>query len=497
MDSRLAEQLVAWHNSHPLARRISIFDVHTLGVVALPFMRAGRPAAPVEPGFAPVADQPVSEAAVPDADQGLPARRSWLDRLPQALRRSSQLQQGWPLFNERFINRLSPRRVARFALAHGHTSPPGAPDWPHRSIEIDEDLMARTARKSSGAWPVELYLMTAGIDAGPARTRVLMAYGSGQRLHVLGRRCLAPRRLALALLPPALLIAAAAALWWNAQHGEAADVPSPPAPAASAASAAVLAPAEPASAAAASAAVAASEIAMPAATAASSPDAGPSAAASATSAPPAAPPAAEVPFATAPAGIPDIRPRLGMPGRTAARAAASQAAAAEPVAEAAAPPKPSAKAADKKPTKDKTASQAEAPPEPKPRAQRETPAKTVVAKAAPEPAQAEESASKGSPQQVLEALGSRRGAPAVAPEGRQVALVGPASASKAQAEATLERMRSLLGQTVREPGQLQAQVIQTKEGWRPAVWPFTSREQAQLINATLIASGLRTRAVDF
>jgi SPOR domain len=86
---------------------------------------------------------------------------------------------------------------------------------------------------------------------------------------------------------------------------------------------------------------------------------------------------------------------------------------------------------------------------------------------------------------------------AAAANGKQVALVGPASASKAEAEAMLERMRGMLGQTVREPAALQAQVFQTHEGWRAAIWPFASREEAQLINATLIARGLKTKAVDF
>ena len=44
---------------------------------------------------------------------------------------------------------------------------------------------------------------------------------------------------------------------------------------------------------------------------------------------------------------------------------------------------------------------------------------------------------------------------------------------------------------------LELQVIQTPEGWRAAAWPFPSREEAQLINAMLVARGLRTRAVDF
>lgn len=46
---RLAEQIVDWHNRHPLARRIVVGDVHTLGVVALPFVRADAQAGGIEP----------------------------------------------------------------------------------------------------------------------------------------------------------------------------------------------------------------------------------------------------------------------------------------------------------------------------------------------------------------------------------------------------------------------------------------------------------------
>ena len=84
-------------------------------------------------------------------------------------------------------------------------------------------------------------------------------------------------------------------------------------------------------------------------------------------------------------------------------------------------------------------------------------------------------------------------------DGRPVvALVGPPSANKADAEALLERLRGAVeGVQGKSNNALQATVFQTPEGWRAAVWPFASREEAQLINATLVARGMRTRAVDF
>ena len=77
-----------------------------------------------------------------------------------------------------------------------------------------------------------------------------------------------------------------------------------------------------------------------------------------------------------------------------------------------------------------------------------------------------------------------------------MALVGPPG-SKAEAEALLAKMKAGLVGVHSNPDALQADVIQTPEGWRATIWPFPSREQAQLINATLVARGLKTKAVNF
>ena len=83
-----------------------------------------------------------------------------------------------------------------------------------------------------------------------------------------------------------------------------------------------------------------------------------------------------------------------------------------------------------------------------------------------------------------------------APDKPAVALVGPAG-SKAEAEALLKKMQAGLVGVHSNPETLQADVIRTPEGWRATIWPFPSREQAQLINATLVARGLKTKAVNF
>jgi hypothetical protein len=117
--------------------------------------------------------------------------------------------------------------------------------------------------------------------------------------------------------------------------------------------------------------------------------------------------------------------------------------------------------------------------------------------ARPAAAAARPNARKQLAEELNRPTGSEPAAPGAAPGSKQVALVSPASASKAEAEAQLERMRTLLGETLGEAGQLQGQVFQTHEGWRAAIWPFGSRAEAQLLNATLVARGLRTKAVDF
>lgn len=463
---RLAEQVVAWHNRHPLAKRISIYDVHTIGVVALPFMRGGRasaaagPAGPADP-IEPVLTDEISaetlaagwnaestiaantNAAHLDAladQEELPgtARPSLLDRLRGLLSRGGGRPvplQAWPAFSERFVGGLSPGRIAAFAKRHGYSSPPGDASWPRRVVPIDDALMAKSAA-AGGSWPFELYLMSAAIDAGSSRSRILAGQGRGPVM--IGPRCLSPWRLGiLALL---LLIGAGLATrpWWprGSGHGNA--------PAAAAALAEVAAPA-------ASAALPASAAGMTLAEAASAAASAPAqvvALAEAASAP-AAPSASAVA-----AGLPDIRPALELPSRPGTGGPAAPAPAASAAVPAAA-------------------------------------ASSAIATAAKAETPAPSAPSTAGPVSGHRAIASGLSGKPV------VALVGPVSPSKAEAEALLERMRKLIAPTQLDAQALQAQVFQTPEGWRAAVWPFVSREEAQLINATLVARGMRTKAVDF
>lgn len=510
---RLAEQVVAWHNRNPLAKRISIFDVHTIGVVALPFMRSGGlaqepaldthtpaldanalDALPGTDAMVAAAEEAAASSTAPKSAagkrQGLAGLAAGaLAALPASLSRWRRLlpqrERAWALFSERFISRLSRRAIVSFALKHGYGTVPGSADWPMRTVAVDERLM----HEGSGAWPYEIYLISAGIDAGSSRTRVLMARHPGQALAVLGRRCLNPLAVAAALALPAALLASLSVLMWPA--GTEADRPAAAASAASAAVAAsaasAAAPAAPLTPAASMAAAVQPAVSAPAAEAsavaaasagsaaalaapldfATSPAEAASAAASAAAA--AAAQQAQTGGVPASSGAPDIRPRLVVPAR---RPRASEPAGA------AAPPAASA-----------TATATVAPRTPM--------VATPATGSSPMPKPAAPSTRPASGTAALDEDGRLPRVSTPAPGARQVALVGPVFAKRDEAQAMLVRMNRQLSLTVRDPGRLQAQLFQTPEGWRPAIFPFGSREEAQLINATLIASGLRTRAVDF
>ncbi|PIM53163.1 hypothetical protein CS062_11240 [Roseateles chitinivorans] len=422
--------LVNWHNKHPLARRIGIADVHTVGAVALPFMAQALPKEPsLEAAAAPAETAPPS-----------PAKR----RLPWQRKPAGSGPR--PAWVDEFIPGLKTSAVAAMALDHGFTAAPD--ELPLRRVEIDERALAADTNQA-GAWPMELVLLSAAFDAGPARRRVLV----GRRDRVLGRRALDPARLGVTASMAALvLIAAVWALWPSSRPSEelaaqaAAEAASAAsaAAAASAASAALAQAALEASAASGSASAptaAASDPLTAASAAASEVVPSPSASAASSAAVPATPPSAPM--------IPSIRPTLQSGVERAQREQAAAAAAKAASAPDAAKPAASAPETERRVSVDDAG------------------------------------------------LGNLMKRDA-APGGKLVALVGPAQKSKADAEAQLARMREMIGQTLGGNAVPNGEVFQTKDGWRAAVWPFGSREEAQLINATLLARGIRgTRAVDF
>ncbi|MFY7864438.1 hypothetical protein [Roseateles sp.] len=595
---RLVEQVVTWHNRHPLAKRITIYDVHTIGVVALPFMRNG-PAAGVGAGRVPgdargqiepvLTDEisPESLAAAWDDESTVAANTNaaHLDALAdqeappgahnkgsrwQALlaglafwRRGSAASGGkgtqgpqiWPAFSERFVASLSPKAVARFAQQHGYASQPGDATWPLRIVSIDDSLMSPAKASQGGAWPFELYLMSAAIDAGRSRSRVLVGRGT-QQPQIMGQRCLSGPRLALlavvllsligvatVLLVPGVIIkkgeatekpvevaAPASAASAGSSLGDPTGLASPAQAASHSAAAAASSPANPASEAQHdSASPAASEATLPtpppadlasiaaaqkaaiqaeAAAAEAARKAAASADGKAGSNKKSADSELETPAEDAPPR-PDIRPQFvkPIPGRSARpllsapETEASGNRAGEDLT-----PSDKKKADDDKTGTNRRVAEREAssntnkqaadkrvpltsePPNSKRSRPDDEPGRSD------KPSSLSGSSSSGAGDRLDPRASARAAALATRPV---VALVGPVSASKAEAEATLERMRTLVAPTQTGRSPMQAQVFQTPEGYRPALWPFASREEAQLINATLVARGMRTRAVDF
>jgi hypothetical protein len=434
----VAWMLVNWHNKHPLARRIGIADVHTVGAVALPFMAQALPKEPSLEGGAP------AEAAPTPPKRRLPWQRKAARTGPR------------PAWVDDFIPGLKRSKVTAMALDHGFTSAPD--ELPLRRVEIDERALAG-GPEQAGAWPMELVLLSAAFDAGPARRRVLV----GRRDRVLGQRALDPARLGVAGSVAALVLIVAGWVLWPS------STPSPDQLAAQAAAQAASA----ASAAQAAEAASAASAALAAQTAASAAPAPASAVATAEAAPPASDAASS--------------PAAPVAGVTAASAPSSAVTAA---------PVPADEVPNIRPTLQSGVE----------RAQREREQSQAAPPADASRSKAAESGRPGASAPAAEAerrlavddagLTSlmKRG---MAPGGKPVALVGLPVKSKADAEAQLGRMREMIAQTLGGAAPPNGDVFQTKEGWRAAVWPFATREEAQLINATLLARGMRARAVDF
>ena len=166
----LVARVVAWHNRHPLARRIAPAQVQGLGMVALPFL---------------------AQAVAPAASTA--QREPW-----QAA------------FTEDFIAPLTPAKVAKFARRHGQAEPPEAQDLPCRDVLVDFQL----AR--AGGVPLQLYLWSAAIEGGSRRVRLLLS--SDPHTHIIGPRLWSRQRawaagLAAGVAGLAMTFALGSALW--------------------------------------------------------------------------------------------------------------------------------------------------------------------------------------------------------------------------------------------------------------------------------------------
>ena len=288
----LAARVVAWHNRHPLARRITAAQVTSVGLVALPFVARASNIAP-----AALLDLPtlaLADAAVPNshhrahatlrekaraqtaqgagAAQGPTTRaaptqaipppkpgnavqrlRGWF-KLRAARRRAQTLardraqaraQALQMAFSEDFIAPLTPKRVAQWALLHGRLLGLMPEQHPVRIVQTDASL-------ASDAWATTtLYLATAaielnppgvGLGSSPKRCRVLL--GDGPQPLALGPRHYSTQRVATALTSLMLVVGlgALAPLNMHTPNGEQKAVVAAVKPASAAASAPKLTP---------------------------------------------------------------------------------------------------------------------------------------------------------------------------------------------------------------------------------------------------------------
>lgn len=146
----VAASVAAWHNRHPLARRIGMHHVQSVGFVRLPFAKG-----------------------------------------PKGLT---------PAFSEDFMPPWRPARIARWAKRHGREGVELDTDAPRRELEVD-----RAKLGAAGGALVMLTVRTAEVDAGGEPERVLL--GPGARPAVLGRRLASAPRLGAAVLAGVLALA--------------------------------------------------------------------------------------------------------------------------------------------------------------------------------------------------------------------------------------------------------------------------------------------------
>lgn len=146
-------RVVAWHNRHPLARRIAPENVGGIGIVVLPF-------------------------ALPAAE-GDGAAATALT----------------PIFGDDWMFRAAPQRLGRWARRHGVYPLPGYGHWPLRQIEADLPL-ARRADAQGLEGRTARHLITAVVDVAGQRVRLLLAPGDASaRARVFGQRIFSPARL--------------------------------------------------------------------------------------------------------------------------------------------------------------------------------------------------------------------------------------------------------------------------------------------------------------
>lgn len=121
----LADHLVAWHNSHPLARRITVAHVTSLGYVVLPFARA-------HPAAAAWAPDPAPDPAADPSPEPTPAPAPATAPAPALVEPAAAAESDEridvlidvPDFNLRAVSGIAPEVPAAVASAEGSAAAP-------------------------------------------------------------------------------------------------------------------------------------------------------------------------------------------------------------------------------------------------------------------------------------------------------------------------------------------------------------------------------------
>ena len=219
-------RVVAWHNRHPLARRITPDQVHSIGEVVLPFR--SRSALPGRGAQPPVASPELSPAedeqtlALDLSPEGAPVELTepveaveppapaWAAQAPPPSALSAlsrivhRLRAAWgrlpmprwpgarlaPAFSEKFIWPMAPAAVAKWAERHAARSTIAPEDWPRRWVMTD-GLLAHRLEAQGLTVALELHLLSAAIGVGDRRIRLLL----DARTSIVGPRAYSPTRM--------------------------------------------------------------------------------------------------------------------------------------------------------------------------------------------------------------------------------------------------------------------------------------------------------------
>lgn len=165
----LSAQVVAWHNRHPLARKITRRQLGGYGVVSLPF-----------------------SPAPPEGQEG--AAR-------------------FPMFDDlSLVPGLSRSKVVALALAQGWKERPGAPEWPLRKIPV--------AKGWDESQSEPIHLLTVALKRGEKKPPLRLLIGRSAAVDlrgVIGHRLSSRPKLAMAaaslVLPMLLVVVGLKQLW--------------------------------------------------------------------------------------------------------------------------------------------------------------------------------------------------------------------------------------------------------------------------------------------